>query len=370
VPKVLPFRGVQYAEGVDLNQVTAPPYDVISPDERKRLASLDPNNFVHITLPDGGEDRYSRAGEILRSWFEKGVVFENDDESLYLYQAEHRAGRTSGIICLIELEQFGEGSVHPHEKTMPGPKADRLELMRHTRANLEPLWFIAANDLPELEKELDQTDAKLPIAEVTDKDEVRHRLWRLDPALADELTSSELVVADGHHRYETAISYRDEQPGAGPWDYTLALIGSPSHAPPVLRPTHRVVDDLSLEALEKLVSLEPFEGTIRELADHVATGKVGVADDNSRWTFSTAPELDTEYVAGLLEQLELNPEYEHDLSIVERRVETGSAAFLLAPVPISTVVGYARAGRTMPPKTTLFWPKPRSGLVFRLLTQA
>jgi uncharacterized protein (DUF1015 family) len=370
VPRVLPFKGVHYSESFDLNDVTAPPYDVISPEERNRLASLHPNNFVHLTLPDDGADRYVRAGETLRGWFEEGVLAENTSESLYLYEAQHRQGTIAGIICLIELERFDEGSVHPHEKTMPGPKADRLEIMRHTRANLEPLWFIATKDIPAIKTALDEVEGRPPIAEAADKEGVRHRVRNLDTSLAEDLSSTELVVADGHHRYETAITYRDEQGGKGPWNYTLALVSSPTVNAPVLRPTHRVVDELSAEALAGLVSLEPFQGTISELAERAETGTIGFARGEHRWTFPAGKGLDTEYLAELLGRLELKPEYEHDVGVVEHRVEGGSAAFLLAPVPISTVIDYARAGRTMPPKTTLFWPKPRSGLVFRLLTQA
>ena len=348
--------------------VTAPPYDVISPEERKRLVAQHPKNFVHITLPEGDEtERYVNASRLLGKWLDEGTLTSDEDESFFVYRSDYDVNggpaTTAGLICLLELERFGEGSIHAHEKTMPGPKADRLQLMRATEANLEPLWFIASQDLPDIEvggKEWASATA----------DGVTHRLWRIEPSSMREVVAAvektPLVVADGHHRYETSLTYRDERrasDGAGPWDYTLALISSPNHLAPTLKPTHRVIDGATPNSL----GAEPFDGDFNQLAASLTPGRIGVASRETLGVTESGAELDTEFLAEFFRTEAMTPRYEHDLETVKREVETGATAFLLAPVPISLVVARALKGETMPPKTTLFWPKPRSGFVFRLL---
>jgi uncharacterized protein (DUF1015 family) len=368
VPKIRPFRPLHYAEEFNLDRVTAPPYDVISPEERSRLASQHPKNFVNITLPEGSEtERYANAAVLLGEWLHEGTITLDDDESFFVYRSDYevngRPAATTGIMCLLELERFGEGSIHAHEKTMPGPKADRLSLLRATKANLEPLWFIAAQDLPTIE--VGGNDW----ASVT-ADGVTHRIWRAEPGSTKELFAAvektPLVVADGHHRYETSLTYRAERranDGGGPWDYTLALISSPNHLAPTLKPTHRVLDGPTPSSLE----IEPFEGDLDELAASLTPGRVGIAFRKTLGVAKSSGELDTEFLAELFRGEGMTPRYEHDLETVSQEVEKGATAFLVAPVPISLVVERALKGKTMPPKTTLFWPKPRSGLVFRLL---
>lgn len=336
--KLLPFKAVRYSEEFDLSEVLCPPYDVISPRERERLKARHPYNFVNLVLPDGG---YEAGAALLRAWLQQGVLKSDESESLFVY----RAGDTAGLIGLIELSRFGEGEVFPHERTMPGPKADRLEIMRHTQANLEPLWFVSADE--DLDSIL-ETKAP-PVGGATDDHGIRHELWRID---SSEVEVGRLVVADGHHRYETSVTYRDEK-GPGPWDYTLAYVTGRGKYSPELRPIHRIVEgppDLPAGA-------EPFKGDIRALAAEVADrgpGTWGVSAGAERWLVTQGEP-----------HIEGKVEYQHDLE------EIGDAtSFIMPPVRLSTVIDEALAGRIMPPKTTLFWPKPRSGMAFRLLTQA
>jgi uncharacterized protein (DUF1015 family) len=311
MPKFGPLLATRYSESTDLALVTAPPYDVISPGEQQRLEGLHPNNVVRLTLgadlaqDDDRSNKYTRAAEYLNDWLKQGILERDGAAGFYLYRMDYRIGgehrSTAGIIGLLTLEPFGKG-VRPHEKTMPGPKADRLQLMRATQANLEPLWFIAAGHFHAISAATETLSVVPPLAEVTDPAGVRHRLWRIPGEMAPEITaeveSTPLVIADGHHRYETALAYAQERraaEGPGPWDETLAFIVDPVEYPPALLP------------------------------------------------------------------------YEHDLDRVAAAMAEGSEEFTSSPVSIETVISTATAGEVMPPKTTLFWPKPRSGVVMREL---
>lgn len=384
VPRISGFRALRYSPGADLEQVSAPPYDVISPDERDRLDGLDPHNIVKITLgaeqpgDDESTNRYTRAASLLKEWLASGVFVVDDAPHLYLYRsdftAEGEPRSTAGIVAALELEELGEGGVFGHEKTRPGPKADRLALMRTTSANMEPLWFFASGAMDgfkELVEELEQ--AAPPIAGVTDSQGVRHRAWQLSGDQSDAMTKvvgdTPLVVADGHHRFETSLTYRNERratDGAGPWDSTLAIISDPVQFAPALSAIHRLVSNFSAS---QIAGLEPFDGSFGDLEQAVedaGPGTIGVASPEGRWTVKTTGEVDTVWLAGeILEPNQAEVTYEHDPRIVEAAVAGGELAFLMAPVPVGLVAEKALAGVRLPPKTTLFWPKPRTGLLMR-----
>jgi len=181
-----------------------------------------------------------------------------------------------------------------------------------------------------------------------------------------------LGFADGHLRYAAALTYRDERraaAGPGPWDRTLALVSDPVQAPPALLPIHRLVD-LAVSDLPASAELRPFDGDLDALARHLASvgpGTVGVATAAGRWTTPSHGRPDTAWLAGLLEEVDAGGSvtYEHDLAEAAAGVAAGRLAFLLAPIAVVDVVEAALAGRVMPPKSTLFWPKPRTGLVLR-----
>lgn len=376
-----PLRALRYANDIDLALVTAPPYDVIPPAEQRVLESRDAHNIVHLTL--GSErpndsyssNKYTRAASFLRDWIDSAVLIEDPEENFFLYRVDFELGgrpqSSAGVIGLLELEPFGD-SVLPHEKTMPGPKADRLELLRATEANLEPLWFIASEATGLMAQLVKETEDSAPLAEVVDSDRVIHRVWPVDGTdFAGALSHQPIVVADGHHRYETAVAYRDErktEEGERPWDYTLALIQDPVEFGPRLLPIHRVVAGTSISALREVVELETFKGPLDDLIRIQLSsggGQVGIASGDGMLWMKTAG-LDTEYLKDrVLEPLGLEPTYEHDASVLADHISKGSTAFVMAPVPIDAVIETASAGKRMPPKTTLFWPKPRSGLIMR-----
>ena len=383
VPRINAFHALRYRPGTDLGLVSAPPYDVIAPDERDRLEGVDPHNIIRITLGAGQPDdddtnnRYSRAASYLRSWLDSGVLVADETPHLYLlrsdFTAEGKSRSTAGVVAALELEELGQGGIFGHEKTRPGPKADRLALMRTTRANLEPLWFFASGAMEGFRELVDALEQSPPLADVTDPQEVRHRVWALpdDAAAAMQkvVAGTPLVVADGHHRYETSLTYRNERrevEGPGPWDSTLAIISDPLQFAPALSAIHRLVTNLSPS---QLAGLETFDGDftgLKQAVEDAGPGTIGVASPEGRWTLRTGGEVDTVWLADeILEPNGAAVEYEHDARIVEQAVAGGALAFLMAPVPVPLVAEKALAGVRLPPKTTLFWPKPRTGLLMR-----
>jgi uncharacterized protein (DUF1015 family) len=388
MPMIRPFRAIRYAPGTDLSEVTAPAYDIVGPEERAELAARHPHNIIGVTLEadrpddDARSNKYTRAAGRLRDWLAEGVLVEDDAERLHLYRLDHPLAppgggmhTTVGVVAAVELSPLG-AEIAPHEQTMPGPKADRLELMRTTRANLEPLWFVAARPLGGLAALADRLERTAPRAEVEDPDGVRHRVWDVASEDAGALVAAAaevpFVIADGHHRYETALAYRDERRAAdarGPWDLTLGLVVDPVEYPPVLEPIHRLVDPSSAAGLLEGLALEPFAGDDARLVAEVAAGgpgTIGVLSGEGRWTMASRDAPDTAFLAGrVLGPAGVPVRYEHDADRFLEAVAAGWLGFVLAPTPLDLVLEHALAGKRMPPKTTLFWPKPRSGLLLR-----
>ncbi|MCI3949834.1 MAG: hypothetical protein K0R11_1768, partial [Acidimicrobiales bacterium] len=217
MPRFEPFPGLRYRDDVDLDAVTAPPYDVISPAARAELAGRTAYNVVHVDLPDEAEGagRYTGAAERLAVWEAEGVLVRDAEPRLYVYRMGYRDrdGRprqTTGVLGALGLVPPADG-VLPHERTTPKAKTDRLELLRATATNLSPIWGLSlAEGLAEL---CEPTGP--PLGRATDEDGVHHRFWPVtSPALIEALTervaSAPVVIADGHHRWETSIAYRDE----------------------------------------------------------------------------------------------------------------------------------------------------------------
>ncbi len=390
MPILQSFRATVYAGDLDPAQVTTPPYDVISPTERERLQALHPHNMVHLILggtPGNGTDahQYRGAARRLREWIQAGILVREDPAAMYLYRMDYgdgaRARSTAGIVGTLTLEGFGEGGIFPHERTFPAPVADRLRLMRAAQANLEPIWLVAAKSsealgaVGEVSRAQRTPGGRAPIVDHLDAGRIRHRLWRVtgDEArlVAEALSTTPLVIADGHHRYTAALAFRDEErarAGAGPWDQTLALISDPLQHPPSLLPIHRMAR-VSIDQVASWVELTAFPGDLDKLTAHVSQagpGTIGVASSSGCWTVSSEGPLDSAWIGTqVLELLGAEVSYEHELEHVPAEIAAGSVGFILAPVPIGLVLETALAGRLMPQKTTLFWPKPRTGLLLR-----
>jgi uncharacterized protein (DUF1015 family) len=397
VPRFEPFAGVRYAPGIDHDAVTAPPYDVIDADERARLAARSPHNAVRFDLPDeaDGPGRYDDAGALVRALQDDGVLVTDDAPSFYVYRMvyDDEGGRhrhTTGVLGALQLSRPGEEGILPHEHTTPKAKSDRLDLLRGTRHNLSPIWGLS------LAKGLTDLCAmdRPPDAEATDEDGVRHQLWRVTDgarieAIATLVGDAPVVIADGHHRYETSLAYRDERratDGTGAAaDLTLAYVVELTEDELAVRPIHRLLhgtprgSDLLDALTAALFDAERTDADI-ELPDRMATagGLALVLPGDEAWLLrpragafpDDLPDLDSsrlDVAVSTMPDIEL--EYQHGTDNVLRRVGAGEAAagVLLRPASVPQIAATAHGGERMPPKTTFFWPKPRTGFVLRAL---
>jgi len=393
MPNIAPFQAIHYPWDADFDELTAPPYDVISPTEAEGLRTSDEHNIIRVSVggdySNESQAKYEQAAVSLRQWLDSGVLVKDDEALFYAYSMEYQVEAemrtTAGLLAVLTLEPFGTGGIHPHERTIPGPIKDRFELVKTTKANLEPLWFFASTRLDGFRALMETTLEAPPLAQVS-KAGVRHRIWALQPGnvatVADSARKTPFVIADGHHRYETALAYREQmrqESGPGPWDETLALIVDPVDFPPLLAPIHRIVAEMDMQSFMSLAQSEgnelgPFEGDVPALVAEIkerGPGHIGVAAQDASWVMAAQGDLDTSFLNDkILEPLEAKVTYEHDAAEIATAVAGGSAAFVLAPAPIELVAKKAEAGERMPPKTTLFWPKPRTGFVMRDLTSA
>ena len=367
IPRFSPLPGIRYAVD-DLAAVTAPPYDVIDDDQRATLVDRHPHNVVRIDLPRDGDDPYADAGARFRSWLADGVLTV-DDPSLYLYRMGFGDDRqTLGVIGALGLEPPGEGDVLPHEHTTPKAKSDRLDLLRATRANLSPVWGLSlASGLSKL---LDPA-AATPLGRWQDADGVTHELWRLTDddiitRITETVASAPVVIADGHHRYETCLAFAKERPELAGATATLCFVVELAPDQLTVQPIHRLLRGVVASELETALASE------YELDAAEPTGLAVVTSGGARplRRLQDGDEIDSVVLDRALAQLpphELT--FQHAVDKVERAVRSGAAdaGILLRPVTVDQITAYARAREKMPPKSTFFWPKPRTGTVFRSL---
>ena len=415
VPEFLPFRGIRYAlreahAPADLGAVAAPPYDVIDDDDRAILEAADPRNSVRLILPrdgDDGRDRYQIAAGCLDEWLRAGALVIDDPARFYLYEMlfEDESGRfrrTHGVVGALGLPPAGTGpadaGVLPHERTMKTATSDRLSLLRATRANLDPIWVLSLTD--GLSKLLVPHRRPL-IAYCEDHDGVTHRLFPLtEPesiaAVSESVAASPVVLADGHHRFETACAYRDERVAAGVDDPgaggIMAFAAELADDELSVRPIHRLlhgldgvdvrgalagtfaVDDVGPNTPDGIASLR------RQMRDDGALGLVdrsGLALLRPDAEVADEPEVlravdSTRFDAHVRPMLPgATVTFRSDAAAVAALVEKGAAdaAVLLRPVSVAQIRAAAFAGVRMPEKTTFFSPKPRTGMVFRSLDE-
>ena len=398
MPRFEPFRGLRYASDLaPVAQVIAPPYDVITATERVHLASRHQANSVLVELPEadlqGGRDRYAVAADLFSRWLAQGILRVEDGPSLYPYRMTDTTGRsTTGVVGALGLAEPGEeGDVLPHEQTLPKPKTDRLDLLRATRANLSPIWGLSM--ATGVTATFDPTDDE-PVADAYDDDGVRHQLWVLSEvdaiaAIGAAVGAAPVVLADGHHRYETARAYQAERRAAnggqaGPYDLVMALVVELAEEQLSVGAIHRTVSGLP-EGFDLVGALSESFDVVRAGAADART--LGALQDSGSLALVTGGEaylllprhglyeeagndLDSSLVALVLARL---PEHEvtHRHSVDEAmealRTGGGQAALLLRPVTVKQIDEWANERRRMPPKTTYFSPKPRTGMVFRSL---
>lgn len=348
--QVRPFRAVRYDESKagPLASLVAPPYDVIGSEERLEYLAESPYNVVHLTLPDSEED----AAHDFTSWREEGVLVD-DDEALWAleqhYVGPDGVGRTRrGLIVSLEAEPYESGVVLPHERTHSGPKEGRLRLLRAVRAQLEPIFLLYKGTAPY------EQPGGPPDLEVEG-----NRLWRIpDDGISAWFADKTLLIADGHHRYETTLAYAAE--GGSPW--MMVVLVSAEDLGLEIFPTHRLVHHLNGG------ELPPPTGDPRDLLSSLEmqprSRSVAVAyrPEGAGFLYGEEGELDVELVARHAPDVTYTASTDEAIAAVdEGRAE---AAFLLRPLRVEDVFAKAQRGETMPQKSTYFYPKLLSGLLF------
>ena len=395
MPRFTPFAALRYDPArVELAKVVAPPYDVVGPDERAALVARHSANSILVELPEPdprtGADRYAGAAARLAQWEIEGILVRDPTAALYPYRMPGTDGAvTLGVLGVLGLDAASAEEIRPHEETLPKDRTDRLDLLTATRVNLSPIWGLSlATGLTAL---LDTAGA--PLAAAVDDDGVRHELWVLDDAdvsdaVAAIVATAPVVVADGHHRLAVASSYLAGSgagtPGA---DGVLAFIVELADDVVAVGPIHRLLAGLpdGLDLVDVFASWFDVAragdcdertwsalGTTSALAVVMASGcwllhpKDGTAE-------AAGSDLPSSMVALAIAELP-----HHDLSFANSWqaavaavvAEEAQAAVLLPPVRVDQIGDWASAGRRMPPKSTYFFPKPRTGMVFRPLDPA
>lgn len=397
VPRFEPFPGLRYSPShvASLDDVVCPPYDVISDADRAALEARSPSNVVRLELPDddGAGDRYQRALELLDSWRDGGILHRDGQASFYGYRMSFtdpagRQSRTVGVIGSLGLEPPGEG-ILPHEETTPKAKTDRLELLRATRANLSPIWGLSPGT--GLSAHLDPPSH--PLERATDDDGVVHEMWPITAAeqisaIRRSVESAPVLIADGHHRFETALNYQAERLRAGEpsgdIDGVMALVVELTDEQLTVQAIHRLIvglpPDFDLPAsLEEWFDVTPSEPVDRSVLGRMQeAGALAVLTPTQAYlarprekVIETAThDLDSSRLDVALASLPPHQlVYQHGWDHCAAAVASGaaSAAVLLRPASVDQIAAISRGGVRMPPKTTFFWPKPRTGMVIREL---
>jgi uncharacterized protein (DUF1015 family) len=384
VPRVSPFVGLRFdpTRVGSLERVTAPPYDVISQAEHRRYLAASPANVIRLDLggepgAPTGDDRYEEAGRDLATWRREGILVPTEGPAYYPYEMRYslhgRRRRIRGLVCAVELQEWG-GDVVPHERTMAAPVEDRLRLLRSTNANLSCIYSVFLGPNVALGRWLDDRTADEADGAMTDQDGVEHRLWvaRPDPAVAGWLAGESLMIADGHHRYTTALRHRremDADRGPGPWDAAMMFLVDASREEPPVLPYHRIqldgpvpsagwrVRDLE-EVLESVDDAHPVFGVVTHEEGALVHRLVELAGDPP-----AVCRLHEDVLAGLDDRLRFTP----DAVAAEEAVRAGRAvaAYFLPPTEAATIRSVVDSGERLPQKSTFFWPKPRTGMVLR-----
>jgi uncharacterized protein (DUF1015 family) len=417
---VKPLRALHYDPAVvgALDAVVAPPYDVIDSEQRAELAARSPYNVVRIDLPEADEpggDPYAAAADLLDAWQRDGAVVRDEQPAIWAlvqdYVAPDGQARTRrGLFARVRVEDYGAGRIRPHERTHPGPREDRLKLTRATKANLSPIFSLYSDPDGTAWGAVEQATQEQPFGEATDEDGTRQRLWRVadGDAIAtvqETLAGAELLIADGHHRYETARVYADEVGGEGEHRYVLMCLVALEDPGLTVFPTHRLIRETTSQSQEALAGalrqdfdIAPIEHDELRPPDGDGPLEMGYIDAHFKRAFRLTlkdqaladraldgqPEpfrrLDTAVLEALILKGPLgltDDDIDHMRGLGYARSDaealelvlsgTYDAAFFLRPTPVAQVREIAATGVNMPPKTTYFFPKIPTGLVFNPL---
>jgi uncharacterized protein (DUF1015 family) len=411
-----PLRALHYdlATAGSLEDLIAPPYDVIDGEQRAALVARSRYNVVKVDLPIG-DTPYEDAAALFALWQAEGIVVRDQEPAVWAHEQRYigpdgKARTRRGFFARVRVENYGAGRIRPHERTHPGPKEDRLRLTRATRANLSPIFSLYSDPAGAAWGALESGTTGSPWGEVNDDDGTVHRVWRVgEPAaieaVQDALDGVELLIADGHHRYETARVYADEIGGEGEHRYVLMCLVALEDPGLTIFPTHRLVRGMNQERWDALdgALAQDFKSTAvtrEEIAPAANAGPLefGYIDVRSReprrFTLrdqaiadAALPDSSPAYQrldTGVLEQLLLKGAlgltdddishlhefgYARDAEQALALIDSGEydAAFVLRPTPVQQVRDVAASGENMPPKSTYFFPKLLTGLLFNPL---
>lgn len=425
--EVRPFRGVLYNKRKveDIRLVLTPPYDVISEDERKVYQGNSPHNIIRLILPAGGIERYRNAAGLMEKWLRGGILVQDKKPAFYLYEEEFyledgEIRRRLGFIASVRIEDYDKKVILPHENTLSKPTEDRLSLMKATKANLEPIFAIYDDPKNTVRTVLETEGKRAPIFEFKDDYEIKHKLWSITDhnsikKIQQALSKRNVYIADGHHRYQASLDYRKKIGGPGS-EFTLMLLVDIHDSGLAILPTHRVIKKLGSfdnESFEKKL-LDHFDVTIYKFDDsskneveqrnkmfkHLQLMRdshaFGIFAGQSRYYLAMLKDktlIDKELNAGksrawreldaavlhyiLMEKVlgfkTNGREYEENILFVKDRENAIEMlydkkyriALFMNPTKPEQVMKVADNGERMPQKSTYFYPKPLTGLVFR-----
>ena len=419
--EIKPFRALRYtAKAGKIAALTCPPYDIISEEERLAFLSENPHNVIRLELPKG-EDPYAEAGETLKSWLADGILRRDTYPGLYIYEEEFEAygvrRKVKGFICLVRLEEFSKGIILPHEETLSKAKEDRFRLMETTGCNFSQIYSLYMDEAHTTGARLDALSSGKPRYEFSDGS-VTHRMWIVnDPevirAIGTDFENRKLYIADGHHRYETALNYRnrcrEQGTATGGEDYVMMMLVDMEHDGLVVFPTHRLVRGLADFNAEKLLAAcaEKFEVTAEEDIETMEAELSGLYRQGKKafafycggggWTLLTLKDaaamdeilpdqseayrnLDVSVLHSLILEKylgidkenmakQVNLTYTRSFEEAIASVKNGESqcAFILNPTRVTEIRDVAAAGEKMPQKSTYFYPKLITGLVMNQL---
>lgn len=416
------FRGMRYntEKAGKLEELCCPPYDIISEKERRGYIAQNPYNVIRLELPREGENVYQTAGEILDKWRDKGILIHEDKPALYIYEEEFNAYNQrrsiKGLIARVKVEEFSKGVILPHEFTLSKAKTDRLNLMKATNCNFSQIYALYMDEEHTTLSTLEQLSQGEPDAKFTDDDKITHRLWIVtdEEAIAKltaDFTDRKLYIADGHHRYETALNYRDYCRENGiskegdAQDYQMIYLMDMEHPGLVVFPTHRLVRDLKsfdrdavLDGCEEYFDIVPYDsvGNMNEVLhseydkgnkafgfycgkgewyllrlrdiDVMKQALPELSEASQQLDVSVLHTLVLERILGIDKKnmaAQINLTYTKFFEEAIMGVDKGEfqCSFILNPTRVTEIRDVAAAGEKMPQKSTYFYPKMITGMV-------
>ncbi|MEG2038535.1 MAG: DUF1015 domain-containing protein [Oscillospiraceae bacterium] len=417
---IKPFKAMRFTDQKNTKQLTCPPYDIVSPTQRKQYIKANPYNIIRLELPmEGGEQKYQIAGSLLKEWLNEGVLACDNKDGYYIYEEEFIVNgeikAVKGIVCRAMLYEFDEQMILPHEETLSKAKTDRFNLVSATECNLSSIYSLYFDENGSVEKIIDKISQGIPEICFTDDEQVTHRLWivtneQICNKISELMKDKKFYIADGHHRYETSLNYRRhlKEQGINVTDehsanYIMMTLVAMEDKGLVVFPTHRIIKDLpnfnlnavldkceeyfsvcnikqneAANVLDKayndgkkaFVLVAPQSSTLLTLKENALPDTLfeGKSDAYKQLDVAILHNLILEKLFGIDKENMANQKnliYTRSAEEAVAEVENGTAncAFLINPTRVEEIAAVSAAGEKMPQKSTYFYPKLITGLV-------